>query len=61
MNDPVVAGFDGSPELTAAAQTARLLVLDRRIRGMPLGAHLGPVAHAAIHHVDRPVAIVPHG
>ncbi|MFJ9610399.1 universal stress protein [Kitasatospora sp. NPDC101176] len=48
-------------ELTAAAQTARLLVLGRRIRQMPLGAHLGPVAHAAIHHVDCPVAIVPHG
>ncbi|MFJ9770604.1 universal stress protein [Kitasatospora sp. NPDC101157] len=53
----------GSPavEIVNAAPTARLLVLGRRIRRMPLGARLGPVAHAAIHHVDCPVVIVPHG
>ncbi|MFD5467211.1 universal stress protein [Kitasatospora sp. NPDC127059] len=43
-----------------AAATARLLVLGRRMRRGPLGARLGPVAHAAIHHVGCPVAIVPH-
>ncbi|MQS17134.1 universal stress protein [Streptomyces kaniharaensis] len=47
--------------LVDAAATARLLVVGRRTRRMPLGAHLGPVAHAVIHHVRCPVAVVPHG
>ncbi|MFJ9609032.1 universal stress protein [Kitasatospora sp. NPDC101176] len=47
-------------ELVAAAAAARLVVLGHRIRHRPLGAHLGPVARAAIHHVHCPVAIVPH-
>ncbi|MER7756778.1 universal stress protein [Kitasatospora sp. NPDC097643] len=46
--------------LVEAASTARLVVLGRRLRRKPLGAHLGPVAHAAIHHVRCPVAVVPH-
>ncbi|WP_049656613.1 universal stress protein [Kitasatospora sp. MY 5-36] len=49
-------------ELVDAAATARLLVVGRRIRRMPLRHHhLGPVAHAAIHHVHCPVAVVPYG
>ncbi|MFI2608485.1 universal stress protein [Kitasatospora sp. NPDC018619] len=53
----------GSPSvaLVDAAAEARLLVVGRRIRRTLLGAHLGPVAHAAIHHVRCPVALVPHG
>ncbi|MFD5462837.1 universal stress protein [Kitasatospora sp. NPDC127059] len=49
-------------ELVDAAATARLLVLGRRLRHLPLRHHhLGPVAHAAIHHVHCPVAVVPYG
>ncbi|MFJ9846630.1 universal stress protein [Kitasatospora sp. NPDC101155] len=40
--------------------SARLLVVGRRTRWLPLGAHLGPVAHAVIHHVRCPVAVVPY-
>ncbi|MFF7993548.1 universal stress protein [Kitasatospora xanthocidica] len=46
--------------LVDAAADARLLVLGRRVRRTLLGTHLGPVAHAAIHHVHCPVALVPH-
>lgn len=41
----------------------RAAVGDRIIvRGTRPGAarHLGPVAHAAVHHVGCPVAVVPH-
>ncbi|MFH9352180.1 universal stress protein [Kitasatospora sp. NPDC017646] len=48
-------------ELVDAAATARLLVLGRRLRHLPFRHHhLGPVAHAAIHHVHCPVAVVPY-
>ncbi|MEU8923657.1 universal stress protein [Kitasatospora sp. NPDC048545] len=48
-------------ELVEAAATARLLVVGRRHHRMPrLHHHLGPVAHAAIHHVHCPVAVVPY-
>ncbi|WP_406209274.1 universal stress protein [Kitasatospora sp. NBC_01560] len=43
-----------------ASAAASLVVLGRHGRRLPLGPHLGPVAHAAIHHVRCPVAIVPH-
>lgn len=46
--------------VVGASATAGLVVLGRRGRRLPLGPHLGPVAHAAIHHVRCPVAIVPH-
>ncbi|MGW3042181.1 universal stress protein [Kitasatospora sp. NPDC001159] len=48
-------------ELVDATATARLLVVGRRTRHAPLHHHLGPVAHAAIHHVHCPVAVVPYG
>ncbi|MFJ9442463.1 universal stress protein [Kitasatospora sp. NPDC101235] len=49
-------------ELVDAAAAARLLVVGRRVRRKPLRHHhLGPVAHAAIHHVHCPVAVVPYG
>ncbi|MFJ6617712.1 universal stress protein [Kitasatospora sp. NPDC091335] len=50
-----------SVALVDAAAGARLLVVGRRIRRTLIGAHLGPVAHATIHHVHCPVALVPHG
>ncbi|MFE6052626.1 universal stress protein [Kitasatospora sp. NPDC056446] len=48
-------------ELVDAASTARLLVVGRRRHRAPLRHHLGPVAHAAIHHAHCPVAVVPYG
>ncbi|MFI2609488.1 universal stress protein [Kitasatospora sp. NPDC018619] len=49
-------------DLVDAAGAARLLVVGRRVRRMPLRHHhIGPVAHAAIHHVRCPVAVVPYG
>ncbi|MBQ0865774.1 universal stress protein [Streptomyces smyrnaeus] len=46
--------------LVKAAEDASLLVVGRRHRSHRLGAHVGPVAHAAMHHSRTPVAIVPH-
>ena len=47
-------------QLLDASQDAGLLVVGRRIRPARLGTHTGPVAHAVMHHVRCPVAIVPH-
>ncbi|GAA3398589.1 universal stress protein [Streptomyces roseoviridis] len=55
----VVAGSAGQ-ELARAAEDAALLVVGRRTRRSALGAHLGSVAHAVLHHVRAPVAVVPH-
>ncbi|MET7380599.1 universal stress protein [Streptomyces sp. NPDC005526] len=46
--------------LVRAAAGAGLLVVGRRRRHAAVGSHTGPVAHALIHHVSRPVALVPH-
>ncbi|MET8703520.1 universal stress protein [Kitasatospora sp. NPDC004723] len=46
--------------LLTASATAGLVVVGRRVRRWPQGPHLGPVAHAAIHHIGCPVAVVPH-
>jgi nucleotide-binding universal stress UspA family protein len=46
--------------LIRAASGAGLLVVGHRIAERPLGRRTGPVTHAAIHHVDCPVAVVPH-
>jgi nucleotide-binding universal stress UspA family protein len=46
--------------LLRAASGASLLVVGRHITGRPTGPRIGPVAHAAIHHVGCPVAVVPH-
>jgi nucleotide-binding universal stress UspA family protein len=47
-------------QLLHAAADACLLAVGRRIRPVKLGAHTGPVAHAVMHHVRCPVAVVPH-
>lgn len=51
----------GSPayQLVEAARTAQLVIVGRRSRNIPLGPHVGHVAHAAIHHSPAPVAVVP--
>ncbi|MET9405008.1 universal stress protein [Streptomyces sp. NPDC002935] len=46
--------------LVRAAGGAGLLVLGRRRRRTAVGSHTGPVAHALLHHVARPVVLVPH-
>ncbi|MFH8371733.1 universal stress protein [Streptomyces sp. NPDC018031] len=45
--------------VTQVGRTASLLVVGRRHKPL-LAPHLGPVAHAAVHHADCPVAVVPH-
>jgi nucleotide-binding universal stress UspA family protein len=47
--------------LTELSRAASLVVLGRRSPGHPMAApHLGPVAHAVLHHAHCPVAVVPH-
>jgi nucleotide-binding universal stress UspA family protein len=46
--------------LIDAAPDASLVVVGRRNRGVPIGAHIGPVTHAVLHHAAAPVAVVPH-
>jgi nucleotide-binding universal stress UspA family protein len=46
--------------LIDAAADASLVVVGRRNRGVPIGAHIGPVTHAVLHHAAAPVAVVPH-
>ncbi|MFI1358765.1 universal stress protein [Streptomyces sp. NPDC020898] len=46
--------------LVEAAAGAGLLVIGRRNRDSAIGTHLGPVAHAVMHHAAAPVAVVPH-
>ncbi|TQK49998.1 nucleotide-binding universal stress UspA family protein [Streptomyces sp. SLBN-118] len=52
----------GSPaqQLVYSAADADLVVVGRRLRRAPLGAHIGHVAHAVMHHSAAPVAVVPH-
>ncbi|WP_405577290.1 universal stress protein [Streptomyces sp. NBC_01092] len=53
---------EGRPtqHLLHAARDAGMLAVGRKIRPTRIGAHTGPVAHAVMHHVRCPVAIVPH-
>ncbi|MFF7969850.1 universal stress protein [Streptomyces sp. NPDC007905] len=47
--------------LVTASRDACLVIAGRRVRTRPLGAHIGHVAHAVLHHVSAPVAVVAHG
>ncbi|MFG3496526.1 universal stress protein [Streptomyces sp. NPDC047928] len=51
----------GGQVLLSALSRAELLVVGRRVRRAPIGARIGSVAHAALHHAPCPVAVVPHG
>ncbi|WP_086825098.1 universal stress protein [Streptomyces sp. NRRL B-24572] len=55
----VVVGSAGL-ELVEAAGDAALVVVGRRMRHSALGARIGSVAHAVLHHSPAPVALVPH-
>jgi nucleotide-binding universal stress UspA family protein len=46
--------------LVDTSREASLVVVGRRVRTSPLGAHIGHVTHAVLHHVLAPVAVVPH-
>ncbi|MFC9129495.1 universal stress protein [Streptomyces sp. NPDC057099] len=46
--------------LIDASREASLVVVGRRVRRNPLGAHIGPVTHAVLHHAAAPVVVVPH-
>ncbi|MEU3557742.1 universal stress protein [Streptomyces fragilis] len=46
--------------LLDASAEASLVVVGRRIRRGALGVHIGPVAHAVLHHAIAPVAVVAH-
>ncbi|MEV4561067.1 universal stress protein [Kitasatospora sp. NPDC049285] len=50
----------GAAALVEASAQADLVVVGRRVRGLPLRTRLGSVAHAVIHHAESPVAVVPH-
>lgn len=58
--EAAVEGSAGSV-LVDASRDACLVVVGRRVRTGRLGAHLGHVAHAVLHHSPAPVAVVPHG
>ncbi|MCX3063084.1 universal stress protein [Streptomyces beihaiensis] len=47
--------------LLSVAPPAQLLVVGRRARRTAVGARIGSVAHAVLHHSSCPVAVVPHG
>ncbi|WP_229335063.1 universal stress protein [Streptomyces flavotricini] len=47
-------------ELVDRSSEAGLMVVGRRIRQSPIGAHIGPVAHAVLHHAKGPVAVIAH-
>ncbi|MFJ3718491.1 universal stress protein [Streptomyces sp. NPDC090057] len=46
--------------LVGAARDAALVVVGRKVRTGPRGTRVGHVTHAVLHHVEAPVAVVPH-
>ncbi|WP_405682448.1 universal stress protein [Streptomyces sp. NBC_00057] len=49
-----------SEQILEAGSEAGLIVVGRRIRQSSLGAHIGPITHAILHHSTAPVAVVAH-
>ncbi|MGW1085412.1 universal stress protein [Streptomyces sp. NPDC002596] len=47
-------------QLVETGAEAGLVVVGRRIRQSSVGAHIGPVAHAVLHHSRAPVAVIAH-
>ncbi|MGY5138629.1 universal stress protein [Streptomyces nigrescens] len=54
---PHVRSGRAAPVLLAACSRAGLLVVGRRLQRSPM--LLGPVVHAALHHANCPVSVVP--
>ncbi|MFE6523129.1 universal stress protein [Streptomyces sp. NPDC057794] len=46
--------------LVEASRGAALVVVGRRIRRGAVGAHIGPVTQALLHHAAAPVAVISH-
>ncbi|WP_306668200.1 universal stress protein [Streptomyces sp. rh207] len=46
-------------QLVDSGREAGLTVVGRRARDSSLGTHIGPVAHAVLHHARTPVVVVP--
>ncbi|WP_405876934.1 universal stress protein [Streptomyces sp. NBC_01136] len=59
VNEQAVVGSAGS-HLVDASRDAALVVVGRRSRRTQVGAHIGPVTQAVLHHAAAPVAVVPH-
>ncbi|MFJ4483782.1 universal stress protein [Streptomyces longwoodensis] len=59
VTEQAVIGRAGS-HLVEASRDASLLVVGRRRRRAAIGAAIGPVTHALLHHATAPVAVVPH-
>ncbi|MEV6317336.1 universal stress protein [Streptomyces sp. NPDC051776] len=59
VEEAAVSGRPGHL-LVEAGTRAGLVVIGRRAQRPGHGTHLGPVAHAVIHHARCPVAVVPH-
>ncbi|MGW7386831.1 universal stress protein [Streptomyces sp. NPDC054794] len=59
VTEQAVIGKAGS-HLVETSRDASLVVVGRRRRRTPIGAAIGPVAHAVLHHAATPVAVVPH-
>ncbi|MER6129041.1 universal stress protein [Streptomyces sp. NPDC001795] len=59
VTEQAVIGSAGS-HLSEASRDASLIVVGRRERRMPVGAAVGPVTQAVLHHAGAPVAVVPH-
>jgi nucleotide-binding universal stress UspA family protein len=48
------------PHLLKAGTDAAVIVVGRRVRGLPFPTRIGPVTHGMLHHAACPVAVVPH-
>ncbi|MEE1742911.1 MULTISPECIES: universal stress protein [unclassified Streptomyces] len=58
--DAQVSVGPASEQLLEAGSQAGLMVVGRRIRRSSVGTHIGPVAHAILHHSTAPVAVIAH-
>ncbi|MEV8093114.1 universal stress protein [Kitasatospora sp. NPDC085879] len=60
VESAVLPGSAAHAVVEAVGEDVGLLVVGRHDRRVTFGGHVGPVAHAAIHHVTCPVAVVPY-
>lgn len=56
----IAAEGGAAREVVRVTRGAGLLVVGRRARRHPFGSRTGSVAHALIHRVSCPIAVVPH-
>ncbi|WP_442819706.1 universal stress protein [Streptomyces sp. NBC_00841] len=55
VTEQAVIGKGGS-HLAEASRDASLVMVGRRERRLPIGAAIGPVTHAVLHHAAEPIA-----